>query len=156
MGVAPQVIYKKFNIPCPLDVGHHNVTPTDSHALINATDFCEAKLVTMNSQVRSPHCQLCFYLLVSGADPQPHVLLSYVLCQQYYSLLRQQKLCVEQTFDCLTWNAVQSSSSSELQETHWPLLCLTFRQLTPSQFWPLLLSATPRCYQSTLSYESKS
>ncbi|CAK6963880.1 sodium-coupled neutral amino acid transporter 3-like [Scomber scombrus] len=44
------VIYKKFNIPCPLDAGHHNVTPVDSHAVINATDFCEAKLITMNSQ----------------------------------------------------------------------------------------------------------
>ncbi|KAM9856362.1 sodium-coupled neutral amino acid transporter 3-like isoform 1-T2 [Aulostomus maculatus] len=46
------VIYKKFNIPCPLDDGHHNVTTT----LFNLTDTdnieqsCEAKLITMNSQ----------------------------------------------------------------------------------------------------------
>lgn len=46
------VIYKKFNIPCPLDDEHHNITPiADDHALINGTDdFCEAKLFTVNSQ----------------------------------------------------------------------------------------------------------
>lgn len=38
-----------------------------------------------------------------------------------------------------------------------PLLCLVFfRRHTPSRFWPSLLSATQRCYPSTLSYESKS
>ncbi|KAL7399592.1 hypothetical protein ABVT39_027251 [Epinephelus coioides] len=46
------VIYKKFNIPCPLDDEHHNITPiVDDYALINGTDdFCEAKLFTVNSQ----------------------------------------------------------------------------------------------------------
>lgn len=39
------VIYKKFNIPCPLD-NHHN----SSHTHLNVTDFCEAKMFTMNSQ----------------------------------------------------------------------------------------------------------
>lgn len=40
------VIYKKFNIPCPLE-DHHN----SSHTNLNVTDdFCEAKMFTMNSQ----------------------------------------------------------------------------------------------------------
>lgn len=43
------VIYKKFNIPCPLEDEHHNITHIDAH--INETDdFCEAKLFTINSQ----------------------------------------------------------------------------------------------------------
>lgn len=63
MGVAPQVIYKKFNILCPLDDTHHNMTPAaDDHTTINGTgDFCEAKLFTINSQVGGKtfsHCQL--------------------------------------------------------------------------------------------------
>lgn len=54
MGVSPQVIYKKFNIPCPLEDQHHNITPI---ADMNKTrtlpdDFCEAKSFTINSQVR--------------------------------------------------------------------------------------------------------
>ncbi|XP_071333116.1 sodium-coupled neutral amino acid transporter 3-like [Trachinotus anak] len=47
------VIYKKFNILCPLDDSeHHNMTPiVDDHIPINRTDdFCEAKLFTINSQ----------------------------------------------------------------------------------------------------------
>ncbi|KAM6925545.1 sodium-coupled neutral amino acid transporter 5b [Xenentodon cancila] len=47
------VIYKKFNIPCPIDDElHHNITPTeDYHSVHNSTDdFCEAKLFTINSQ----------------------------------------------------------------------------------------------------------
>ncbi|XP_040009662.1 sodium-coupled neutral amino acid transporter 3-like isoform X2 [Xiphias gladius] len=46
------VIYKKFNILCPLDDTHHNMTPAaDDHTTINGTgDFCEAKLFTINSQ----------------------------------------------------------------------------------------------------------
>uniref|UniRef100_A0A8C4GLA4 Solute carrier family 38 member 5a n=1 Tax=Dicentrarchus labrax TaxID=13489 RepID=A0A8C4GLA4_DICLA len=48
------VIYKKFNIPCPLGDEHHNVTPiADHHTVINGTindDFCKAKLFTTNSQ----------------------------------------------------------------------------------------------------------
>ncbi|XP_026223007.1 sodium-coupled neutral amino acid transporter 5b [Anabas testudineus] len=44
------VIYKKFNISCPLDDPHHNITPiVDMHTVENGT-FCEAKLFTMNSQ----------------------------------------------------------------------------------------------------------
>lgn len=40
------VIYKKFNIPCPLEDFHNS-----SHAQINVTDdFCEAKMFTVNSQ----------------------------------------------------------------------------------------------------------
>lgn len=40
------VIYKKFNIPCPLE-DHHNF----SHTHLNVTDdFCEAKMFTINSQ----------------------------------------------------------------------------------------------------------
>lgn len=38
----------------------------------------------------------------------------------------------------------------------WLLPCLSCRRRTPSQFWPSLLSATRRCCQSTLSYESES
>lgn len=46
------VIYKKFNIPCPLDDEHNSTTPIpDYHAAINHTaDFCEAKFFTVNSQ----------------------------------------------------------------------------------------------------------
>lgn len=46
------VIYKKFNIPCPLDDEHpFNETLVGDHAFINGTDdFCEAKLFTINSQ----------------------------------------------------------------------------------------------------------
>ncbi|XP_029010985.1 sodium-coupled neutral amino acid transporter 3-like [Betta splendens] len=46
------VIYKKFNIPCPLDDQTHNTTSaTAVHAVFNSTsDFCEAKLFTVNSQ----------------------------------------------------------------------------------------------------------
>lgn len=42
------VIYKKFNIQCPLE--NHDVTPIDNHTGINSTDFCEAKLFTTNSE----------------------------------------------------------------------------------------------------------
>lgn len=46
------VIYKKFNIPCPLENEHYNITSITDHATdINGTDdFCEAKLFTINSQ----------------------------------------------------------------------------------------------------------
>ncbi|XP_035015550.2 sodium-coupled neutral amino acid transporter 3-like [Hippoglossus stenolepis] len=47
------VIYKKFNIPCPLgDADHSNMTViADDHAPMNETsDFCEAKMFTVNSQ----------------------------------------------------------------------------------------------------------
>ncbi|XP_073326175.1 sodium-coupled neutral amino acid transporter 3-like [Pagrus major] len=45
------VIYKKFNIPCPFEDGHHNLTSFDDHAFINGTDdHCEAKMFTVNSQ----------------------------------------------------------------------------------------------------------
>ncbi|XP_070825093.1 sodium-coupled neutral amino acid transporter 3-like [Chaetodon trifascialis] len=46
------VIYKKFNIPCPLEDDHHNMTSiADYHPVMNETDdFCEAKLFTVNSQ----------------------------------------------------------------------------------------------------------
>lgn len=45
------VIYKKFNISCPLE-DHHNTTHiVDYHPAINETDdFCEAKFFTINSQ----------------------------------------------------------------------------------------------------------
>uniref|UniRef100_A0A8D3DJL2 Solute carrier family 38 member 5a n=1 Tax=Scophthalmus maximus TaxID=52904 RepID=A0A8D3DJL2_SCOMX len=51
--VNPQVIYKKFNIACPLEDTHLNVTPVahGGHAAVNETgDFCEAKFFTINSQ----------------------------------------------------------------------------------------------------------
>lgn len=45
------VIYKKFNILCPLDSDDLNVTAHHFHAAINGTDdACEAKLFTVNSQ----------------------------------------------------------------------------------------------------------
>ncbi|XP_068453267.1 sodium-coupled neutral amino acid transporter 3-like [Clinocottus analis] len=45
------VIYKKFNILCPLEEEHHNLTFIAHHTAINVTDdFCEAKLFTVNSQ----------------------------------------------------------------------------------------------------------
>ncbi|XP_037628142.1 sodium-coupled neutral amino acid transporter 3-like [Sebastes umbrosus] len=45
------VIYKKFNIECPLEDTHHNITPAYVHTAVNVTDdFCEAKMFTMNSQ----------------------------------------------------------------------------------------------------------
>lgn len=47
------VIYKKFNIPCPLDDDlHHNLTTIDDNhtGIADAGDFCEAKMFTMNSQ----------------------------------------------------------------------------------------------------------
>ncbi|XP_070695300.1 sodium-coupled neutral amino acid transporter 3-like [Pempheris klunzingeri] len=46
------VIYKKFNILCPLENEYHNITPTAvTHSASNGTDdFCEAKLFTINSQ----------------------------------------------------------------------------------------------------------
>uniref|UniRef100_A0A673CFJ0 Solute carrier family 38 member 5a n=1 Tax=Sphaeramia orbicularis TaxID=375764 RepID=A0A673CFJ0_9TELE len=47
------VIYKKFNIPCPLeDEDHHNLSHlSHGHGYINGTDdFCEAKMFTINSQ----------------------------------------------------------------------------------------------------------
>lgn len=47
------VIYKKFNIPCPLeDEEHHNFSHiSHNHDNINGThDFCEAKMFTINSQ----------------------------------------------------------------------------------------------------------
>lgn len=44
------VIYKKFNIPCPLD-GHYNMSVSADRLSHNVTDdFCEAKMVTINSQ----------------------------------------------------------------------------------------------------------
>lgn len=46
------VIYKRFNIMCPLEDEHHNITINlDDHTVSNGTDdFCEAKLFTINSQ----------------------------------------------------------------------------------------------------------
>ncbi|XP_053281671.1 sodium-coupled neutral amino acid transporter 3 isoform X2 [Pleuronectes platessa] len=47
------VIYKKFNIDCPLEEEDHpNMTVfSDDHAAMNETgDFCEAKMFTVNSQ----------------------------------------------------------------------------------------------------------
>uniref|UniRef100_A0A8C9XLL1 Solute carrier family 38 member 5 n=1 Tax=Sander lucioperca TaxID=283035 RepID=A0A8C9XLL1_SANLU len=46
------VIYKKFNIPCPLVDVNHNMTHTAHyHTATNGTDdFCKAKLFTTNSQ----------------------------------------------------------------------------------------------------------
>ncbi|KAM7405085.1 hypothetical protein PAMP_012370 [Pampus punctatissimus] len=42
------VIYKKFNIPCPLD--NHNITPAAHYHTDNNSTFCEAKLFTINSE----------------------------------------------------------------------------------------------------------
>uniref|UniRef100_A0A3Q4BPP7 Amino acid transporter transmembrane domain-containing protein n=1 Tax=Mola mola TaxID=94237 RepID=A0A3Q4BPP7_MOLML len=50
------VIYKKFNISCPLDSNHNNITfvnitAVNDHSVVNGTDdFCEAKMFTVNSQ----------------------------------------------------------------------------------------------------------
>ncbi|XP_069560436.1 sodium-coupled neutral amino acid transporter 3-like [Brachyistius frenatus] len=46
------VIYKKFNIPCPLDGENHNTSSIGGqHTALNSTDhFCDAKLFTINSQ----------------------------------------------------------------------------------------------------------
>ncbi|XP_060913708.1 sodium-coupled neutral amino acid transporter 3-like [Labrus mixtus] len=46
------VIYKKFNIPCPLQDEQKNTSHVlDDHVFINGTDdFCEAKLFTINPQ----------------------------------------------------------------------------------------------------------
>uniref|UniRef100_A0A667ZT70 Solute carrier family 38 member 5 n=1 Tax=Myripristis murdjan TaxID=586833 RepID=A0A667ZT70_9TELE len=46
------VIYKKFNILCPLGEEYHNVTePAEDFTSSNGTDeFCEAKMFTINSQ----------------------------------------------------------------------------------------------------------
>uniref|UniRef100_A0A672JGU3 Sodium-coupled neutral amino acid transporter 3-like n=1 Tax=Salarias fasciatus TaxID=181472 RepID=A0A672JGU3_SALFA len=45
------VIYKKFNIDCPLKDEHHNITSIADHYTTNDTDgFCDAKLFTINSQ----------------------------------------------------------------------------------------------------------
>ncbi|XP_030589377.1 sodium-coupled neutral amino acid transporter 3-like [Archocentrus centrarchus] len=45
------VIYKKFNIPCPLEVHHNNITIPDHYNIDTTTDdFCEPKLFTINSQ----------------------------------------------------------------------------------------------------------
>uniref|UniRef100_A0A4W6DR66 Solute carrier family 38 member 5 n=1 Tax=Lates calcarifer TaxID=8187 RepID=A0A4W6DR66_LATCA len=46
------VIYKKFNISCPLEDLHHNDSSIAAHhAPTNVTeDFCEAKMFTINSQ----------------------------------------------------------------------------------------------------------
>ncbi|KAM4610236.1 sodium-coupled neutral amino acid transporter 3-like isoform 1-T2 [Polymixia lowei] len=45
------VIYKRFNIPCPLEEEHFDMNET-IHTTVNATadDFCEAKMFTINSQ----------------------------------------------------------------------------------------------------------
>lgn len=63
-GSSPlQVIYKKFNIPCPLNEEHGNLTLDTVRSAANGTDdFCEAKMFTINSQVWSfyldvPPCQ---------------------------------------------------------------------------------------------------
>ena len=53
---AYQVIYKKFNIPCPLPVYGNNMTesliaPVNQTGLME-DDFCLAKFFTINSQVR--------------------------------------------------------------------------------------------------------
>ncbi|KAM9344306.1 sodium-coupled neutral amino acid transporter 3-like [Pholidichthys leucotaenia] len=46
------VIYKKFNISCPLDDHNNNHTlVSDNYTALNTTeDFCEAKMFTINSQ----------------------------------------------------------------------------------------------------------
>lgn len=45
--IPSQVIYKKFNIPCPLETfGNHSLNAT-------AEGDCEAKLFTINQQVRA-------------------------------------------------------------------------------------------------------
>lgn len=64
-GSSPlQVIYKKFNILCPLNKEHSNVTFDDNHHDVNGTDnFCDAKMVTINSQVRRYYFALLSWLL---------------------------------------------------------------------------------------------
>lgn len=54
----PQVIFKKFNIPCPLvDQHQNNFTSVIKH--MNVTDdFCEPKMFTTNSQVRGNICTI--------------------------------------------------------------------------------------------------
>uniref|UniRef100_A0A8C5DV69 Sodium-coupled neutral amino acid transporter 3-like n=1 Tax=Gouania willdenowi TaxID=441366 RepID=A0A8C5DV69_GOUWI len=45
------VIYKKFNIECPLEDEHINMTGLSYHLPVNVTeDICEAKMFTVNSQ----------------------------------------------------------------------------------------------------------
>lgn len=52
-GSSPlQVIYKKFNIPCPLN-NNGNITLDFDHYMVNDTEFCKPKMFTVNSQVCS-------------------------------------------------------------------------------------------------------
>lgn len=63
----PQVIYKKFNISCPLDSNHNNITfvnitAVNDRVVVNGTDdSCEAKMFTVNSQVREKTF-LCIFI----------------------------------------------------------------------------------------------
>lgn len=89
--LSSQVIYKKFNTLCPLGDDHDNITVVDDHTVVNSTDdFCEAKLFTMNSQVRgnafSHRLSLvawvvsCIFVFLGLL---PRVLHCSMLCQQH-------------------------------------------------------------------------
>lgn len=112
MGVSPQVIYKKFNIPCPLDDDdHHNMTSFahDLNAINGTDDFCEAKLFTVNSQVREKHfhtaCvqfQLCVYYVVSTADSLPmSSALERVMSTVLKHVMSTATSGIKQVFDCV-------------------------------------------------------
>ena len=72
MGVSLQVIYKKFNIDCPLQ----NTLQNSTNCTVQ--QCCEAKLFTINPQVGMktfshclPDCHVYFNFIVSTTDLYP-------------------------------------------------------------------------------------
>lgn len=64
MSMSPQVIYKKFNIPCPLADDHHNKTAAEHYSVDSTADgFCDSKLFTMNPQVSEQTFSRCLCLV---------------------------------------------------------------------------------------------
>lgn len=78
--LSPQVIYKKFNIPCPLP--DHNMN--SSHDVFNGTD-CEAKLLTVNSQVRRKHFHIALVSWIVGFSFYFSVRAQQVHCHSFCS-----------------------------------------------------------------------
>lgn len=130
MSSPPQVIYKKFQIPCPLLEQEGNITGILNVTTVSTSDYqngytvlqapeqdtCTPSFFTLNSQVRTWDAPLRLWV-----SPHPHED-GWSWCWQHLPLGPQQSVTL-----------------------------LSHRQRTPSPSWPLPSSATPRSCPSTLS-----
>lgn len=121
--LSPKVIYKRFNIACPFGDDHHNQTSFHDHVHINATDDqCEAKMFTVNSQVRGRNM---FTLLASAFSWI--VLRVFISLQVHRHAFSSGACCVSTEVCCV--------NSSVGDETSVSLCCLLdFKKMLCSLF----------------------